>query len=108
MSILLDVQKEGSMELDVSYVVTQASWTPSYDVRVYSDEKTMKAIFFLHSFLHSFIPSFMFQVYYYGMIKQNSGEDWIDAKLSLTTAQPSIGGQVPELKTMRVSFYRPP
>jgi hypothetical protein len=38
------------------------------------------------------------------MIQQNSGEDWTETKLSLSTAMPSVGGQIPDLKTLRAIF----
>ena len=44
---------------------------------------------------------------YYGLIKQSTGEDWLDAKLSLSTANPSIGGSVPELGVQLLKFKRP-
>jgi hypothetical protein len=33
------------------------------------------------------------------MIRQTTGEDWTDSKISLSTAVPSAGGNVPELNT---------
>ncbi|RNA22167.1 hypothetical protein BpHYR1_054533 [Brachionus plicatilis] len=36
---------------------------------------------------------------YFGLIKQTTGEDWNDTKVSLSTAVPSIGGNVPDLPT---------
>lgn len=36
------------------------------------------------------------------MITQSTGEDWNDTKISLSTAVPSIGGNVPELETQNV------
>ena len=44
---------------------------------------------------------------YYGLIKQSTGEDWLDAKLSLSTANPSIGGSVPELDVQLLKFKQP-
>ena len=44
---------------------------------------------------------------YYGLIKQSTGEDWPDAKLSLSTANPSIGGCVPELGVQLLKFKQP-
>jgi len=44
---------------------------------------------------------------YYGLIKQSTGEDWLDAKLSLSTANPSIGGSVPELGVQLLKFKQP-
>ena len=46
----------------------------------------------------------LFQIMYYGMIQQATGEDWNDAKLSLSTAMPSVGGTVPDLGTQRLNF----
>ena len=43
---------------------------------------------------------------YYGLIKQSTGEDWTNAKLSLSTANPSIGGSVPELGVQLLKFKR--
>ena len=47
------------------------------------------------------------QVQYYGLIKQSTGEDWEDAKISLSTAQPAIGGGAPNLPTKIIRFKRP-
>ncbi len=41
-SIILDCKKVCEVELTLSYIVRDASWTPSYDVRVFSGEKQMK------------------------------------------------------------------
>ena len=43
---------------------------------------------------------------YYGLIKQSTGEDWTNAKLSLSTANPSIGGTVPSLDMQLLRFKR--
>lgn len=55
--ILLTVKESAEVQLLVSYVVTNASWTPKYDLRVSSAERTM-------------------EVSYFGMVQQNTGEDW--------------------------------
>jgi hypothetical protein len=36
------------------------------------------------------------------MIKQTTGEDWSETKIFLSTAIPSIGGNVPEIQTENV------
>ena len=55
--ILLDVKEPSQIKLLFSYLVHNAGWTPKYDLRVISANKTM-------------------QVSYFGMIQQNTGEDW--------------------------------
>ena len=46
------------------------------------------------------------QVHYYGLIKQSTGEDWENAKISLSTAQPSVGGSAPKLGIQNIQFKR--
>jgi hypothetical protein len=48
------------------------------------------------------------KINYFGMITQSTGEDWTDTKLSLSTATPSIGGNMPELETQNVRIKVPP
>ncbi|XP_065890127.1 protein F37C4.5-like [Dysidea avara] len=86
--ISLEAASDTDVVLALSYVVSNASWTPQYDLRVFSNDKTMKVL-------------------YYGLIKQSTGEDWLDAKLSLSTANPSIGGSVPELGVQLLKFKQP-
>ena len=47
------------------------------------------------------------QVHYYGLIKQSTGEDWENAKISLSTAQPSVGGSAPKLGIQNIQFKQP-
>lgn len=77
--------------LYLSYLVMYASWTPSYDIRVESTTKELT-------------------LYYYGEVKQNTDEDWVDCELTLSTAKPSVGGSPPPLpkKTANFFVYRAP
>ena len=50
---------------------------------------------------------FLFQVHYYGMIKQSTGEEWENAYISLSTAQPDIGGSAPQLGIHYIGFQKP-
>ncbi|XP_067674171.1 protein F37C4.5-like isoform X1 [Haliotis asinina] len=87
-TIVLESEGEHKVSLGVSYVVSQASWTPSYDLRMFTAEGVLK-------------------IMYYGQITQTTGEDWTDAKLFLSTASPSVGGTVPLLGTAVLSIHRP-
>lgn len=49
----------------------------------------------------------LLKIHYYGGIIQQSGEDWPEAMLSLSTATPSVGGNLPTLGTTKISFDRP-
>jgi len=55
--ILLEVKETAEVKLLFSYLVHDASWTPKYDLRVSSVDKKM-------------------EVSYFGLIQQNTGEDW--------------------------------
>ncbi len=41
-SILVTAKKAGDVELDVAYQVRSASWTPMYDIRAQTAEKTLE------------------------------------------------------------------
>ena len=86
--VLVDVQKEGNLTLDLSYIVYGPSWTPIYDLRVDSEEKTMNLT-------------------YKSNIFQTTGEDWNKVDLKLSTAKPNMSAQPPELYPHYISIYHP-
>ncbi len=38
----MEAEKDVEVELCVSYVVTNAKWSPKYDIRVFGSDKQMK------------------------------------------------------------------
>jgi len=84
----LEVSREGSLALALSAVTSQAGWEPSYDVRLAADGTTAGLTF-------------------RALVLQQTGEDWKDVELNLSTARPSAGGAPPEMQPWRISFYRP-
>ncbi|XP_055348292.1 protein F37C4.5-like isoform X1 [Paramacrobiotus metropolitanus] len=86
--ITLIAEAKGELELNVKYIVHNASWSPKYDVRVASDTKKLS-------------------VTYYGLISQRTNEDWSDVQICLSTALPAVGANVPELGTKQLSFASP-
>jgi uncharacterized protein (TIGR02231 family) len=86
--VTLVVAREGDLELDLSYLVHGPSWEPVYDVRVASDQKTLR-------------------LSYHAMVRQRSPEPWENVSLKLSTARPEIGGNPPELGPWRLSFPAP-
>ncbi|QHI69352.1 mucoidy inhibitor MuiA family protein [Tichowtungia aerotolerans] len=78
----------GDVTVELTYMVSGPTWAPGYDVRV--DTKAQKMA-----------------VSYYGNIRQSTGEDWNNVQLSLSTANPGLGGQHPELKPWRIDEQRP-
>jgi len=85
----VEVVREGSLNLDLTSVTPQVSWEPSYDVRLAGDGTSAELTF-------------------RALVRQQTGEEWKDVALTLSTARPAIGGAPPELYPWRVAFYRPP
>jgi uncharacterized protein (TIGR02231 family) len=79
--LVVDIETSGSgeFELDVAYVVNYASWTPLYDVRVNSTSSTVN-------------------LSYLAEVTQNTGEDWQDVALTISTAKPGLGTIPPKLE----------
>jgi uncharacterized protein (TIGR02231 family) len=74
--------------LDVEYGVRQASWQPVYDLRLEGDRLTLS---------------------YMATVAQQSGEDWPETTLALSTARPRAGAKLPELSPWYVDrYYVPP
>src|SRR5664279_1708942 len=85
-SVSSDKQLTGKLTL--SYVVTNAGWYPSYDIRV-DDVKNPVTIF------------------YKANVYQNSGTDWNDVKLSFSNATPWVSGDIPVIYPWFIDFYYP-
>lgn len=77
-TVNLEAAKAGKANMELSYVISRATWFPKYDLRVMVKDKKV-------------------ELSYYGFVIQNTGEDWKDVELTLSTAKPSMGAQMPEL-----------
>ena len=78
-----------TVTFNISYMVPSAGWSPSYDVRVndIADPMAMN---------------------YKANIYQNTGIDWNDVKLSISSAQPRSSTNIPNFNPNYLSFYSPP
>ncbi|QRV93219.1 mucoidy inhibitor A [Ceratobasidium sp. AG-Ba] len=90
-TVLADIK--GQAEILLTYAVSKASWTPSYDIRT-SIAKTPDT------------PS-RATLHYRASVTQTTGENWPDVALTLSTASPQLGSNVPSLKAWRVGFISP-
>ncbi|MBV5339529.1 MAG: mucoidy inhibitor MuiA family protein [Deltaproteobacteria bacterium] len=86
--VAVEVTRGGSLLLELSSMVPQASWEPAYDVRLATNAKTAELTF-------------------RAMVRQQTGEDWHGIDLTLSTARPATGGAPPELHPWQVSLYHP-
>ncbi|MBS1544651.1 MAG: DUF4139 domain-containing protein [Bacteroidetes bacterium] len=78
----------GALELELSYVVANAGWVPIYDLRAINTKSPV-------------------QLNYKANVIQQTGEDWAGVHLTLSTANPNLGGLKPELYTQYLDFYSP-
>jgi len=90
-SVQVAIEADRKMEfaLNLSYLVSQAHWEPTYDVRLTADGKQAELI-------------------YRALVRQRTGEDWPGVKLALSTAKPEVGGAPPELAPWQIHLYEPP
>ncbi|GAA2186040.1 mucoidy inhibitor MuiA family protein [Micromonospora lupini] len=77
---------EAELELELTYLVDGAVWRPSYDLRLVEDTVT---------------------VTWFGLVSQNTGEDWPECELQLSTARPAATTAVPELSPWYLDRFRP-
>jgi uncharacterized protein (TIGR02231 family) len=88
-SVTVTSDKQVTGKLAFSYVVSNAGWYPSYDVRV-DDIKNPVSIF------------------YKANVFQNTGVTWKDVKLSFSNATPWVAGDIPVLYPWFVDYYSQP
>jgi len=91
--VSVSLAEPGEFELELSYLVIGASWSPQYDVRVQmTDEKGSGEV----------------ELTYVGVVQQSTGERWENVGLSLSTARPSLAAVLPELDPWYLNVYTPP
>lgn len=91
--VVIEMPTEGEFSLELSYLVTRASWRPQYDVRVVMDADGNQG---------------EVELTYIGVVQQSTGENWEQVNLALSTARPSLAAVLPELKPHYLQVYTPP
>lgn len=86
--VMVDISKDGTLTLDLLAVLPQASWEPAYDVRLGSDARNAALTF-------------------NALIRQQTGEDWRNIDLTLSSARPAVGGAPPQLYPWLLALYHP-
>lgn len=86
--LTVELKNAGRIELEITYLVEGAGWGPRYELHVSSRERTMGLL-------------------YQAQVWQNTGEDWRNVRLSLSTANPDHASQHPDLKPWPVRFVLP-
>ncbi len=82
----LDVKESTQAKFDITYLVRNASWYPQYDIRATD--------------VHHPI-----QLHYRAMIRQNTGVEWKNVMLTVSTGNPSNNGVIPQLYPWYLNYY---
>ncbi|MGL5446207.1 MAG: mucoidy inhibitor MuiA family protein [Rhabdaerophilum sp.] len=90
-SIAIEATEAGKATLMVSYRVHGASWRPVYDARL--DTRSAK-------------PGL--ELTRRALLRQRTGEDWRDARITLSTLRVQRGTAAPVLNTQRFGFFEQP
>lgn len=75
-------------DVNISYTVPNAGWTPTYDIRV--EDITKPA-----------------NLFYKANVYQNCGVKWENVHLTLSTGNPNESAQAPVITPWYLSFYQP-
>lgn len=77
-----------AISLEMGYFVSNAGWTPSYDIRATDISHPL-------------------EMHYKAGVYQNTGEDWSRVKLALSTGNPQLSGTKPDLQPWYLNFFQP-
>jgi len=85
--VKVEVSSEADVKttLQLGYFIEGAGWTPSYDVRIKDVNEPLS-------------------IFYKARVFQNTGEDWDNVMLTLSTGNPSLSSNKPELSPYFMTF----
>lgn len=87
--VRVDAKVTGSFSFELSYLVENAGWYPSYDIRA----KDINSPVSLH---------------YKANVRQDTKVDWENVKLTFSSAEPSVSGVAPELRPYLLNYNTAP
>jgi len=83
--VLANVKESRASKLELSYMVSLASWTPSYDIRFEGVSKPLS-------------------LSYKAAVAQQSGCDWVDSRFTFSTAQTQKTSDIPLLHPLYLGY----
>ncbi|WP_372366665.1 mucoidy inhibitor MuiA family protein [Candidatus Uabimicrobium sp. HlEnr_7] len=84
--IFFEKKNNGSnSQIHLNYLVNNATWSPAYNVRTRSSEKTIN-------------------IEYNALVQQTSGENWDNVELTLSTASVEMSADAPALSIMSLEL----
>ena len=88
LTVPLNAEHAGPIELEIAYVVGDAGWESLYEWRLDTAAARLTLV-------------------QQARIRQNTGEDWADARIRVALGQPAMGGQLPQLLPWFLDIERP-
>ena len=85
-ALTINADGPGSLSLNLNYYVSNAGWTPFYDLRTNGADKGVLLT-------------------YKGNVKQYTGVDWNNVKITLSTGNPKQNFNIPELNQWILEDY---
>ena len=86
--VTLESKSTQNVQLYLSYYIVSAGWVPYYDIRVDDITKPLSLI-------------------YKAKVFQQTGIDWDNIKLTLSTGNPTLGGTVPSMEKWALKRFVP-
>jgi len=83
--VKVDVKKAGNFKIELKYLVANAGWYPTYDIRAKNITDPV-------------------QLVYKANVKQDTKVDWKDVKLKFSSAEPNVSGVAPELRPYFLNY----
>lgn len=83
--VKIDAKQNTSFPIELSYLVGNAGWFPSYDIRAKNINEPINLV-------------------YKANVKQDTKVDWKNVKLKFSSANPNTSGMAPKLKTYYVDY----
>lgn len=82
-SVKAQLAGKGAATVTLTYLVSNARWTPTWDLQLQPDTNTVSLSLA-------------------GLVSQDTGEDWLSSALLLSTAIPSHATEAPKLATWKI------
>ncbi|PZD78726.1 DUF4139 domain-containing protein [Mesonia sp. K7] len=85
--LTLDAERNSNLNLEISYNVRNAGWYPTYDIKT---DNTNQPLSF----------------HYKANVFQNTGNDWENVSVTLSTGNPNLNSQKPDLTPLYLNFIQ--
>jgi hypothetical protein len=87
--VTIDSKSNASITVDLAYLVDNAGWFPSYDIRAHSISDPLEIV-------------------YKANVHQDTKIDWKDVDLTFSSNNPSLSGTAPDLKPYYLNYNSVP